>query len=176
MISASGDFWNPTLPSPCNGQLNTEFNTLRLLQMGALIGPLFISASLWGSFNEEVSYRQNATSFLWNFIFFSAISNDKSANVEQQLCCILCSHVSFPCPLDWKSVDIYSNFSIFLFNQSRKCYQVGVNICRLTPMCSLFIMCFFLCHHNKGKSSVNTRGCCFTKRLGLPLSVFLYLV
>lgn len=34
--------------------------------MGALIGPVFISASLWGSFNEEVNYRQD--SFLWNFI------------------------------------------------------------------------------------------------------------
>ena len=62
-------FKNYRLRSPCNAHLFTEFNTLRLLQMGALIGPVFISASLWGSFNEEVNYRQDSTSFLWNFIF-----------------------------------------------------------------------------------------------------------
>ncbi len=38
-----------TLSSTCNGHLITVFNTLRLLQMGALIGPMFISASLWSS-------------------------------------------------------------------------------------------------------------------------------
>ncbi len=53
-----------TLSSTCNGHLFTVFNLLRLLQMGALIGPMFLSASLWGSFNEEMYCRQGSTSFL----------------------------------------------------------------------------------------------------------------
>ena len=35
--------------------------------MGALIGPVFISASLWGGFNEEVSYRQDLASVQYKF-------------------------------------------------------------------------------------------------------------
>ena len=31
--------------------------------------------------------------------------------------------------LECKPAHVYSNSSIFLFNQNRKCYQVGVNVC-----------------------------------------------
>ncbi len=41
--------------------------------MGALIGPMFLSASLWGSFNEEMYCRQGSTSFLL-LVFFSLLN------------------------------------------------------------------------------------------------------
>ncbi len=62
MTSASGD--NCHAEFYIKGNLIIEFNTLRLLQMGALIGPMFLSASLCGSFNEEMYCRQGSTSFL----------------------------------------------------------------------------------------------------------------
>ncbi len=47
MTTASGDNCHAEFYMQCH--LITVFNTLRLLQMGALIGPMFISASLWSS-------------------------------------------------------------------------------------------------------------------------------
>lgn len=66
-------FWDSKLSSTCKDHFITVFNPLRLLQMGALIGPMFISASLWGSFNEEMNCRQGSSYFL--FLMFSLLMN-----------------------------------------------------------------------------------------------------
>ena len=66
-------FWDSKLSSTCKDHFITVFNPLRLLQMGALIGPMFKSASLWGSFNEEMNCRQGSSYFL--FLMFSLLMN-----------------------------------------------------------------------------------------------------
>ncbi len=73
--------------------------------MGALIGPVFISASLWGSFNEEMNYRLD--SFQWNFIFQCNCYSKPLYISHQRLSAdILMQHLEtffflqFPCPLD----------------------------------------------------------------------------